>query len=562
MAYQALYREWRPQTFAAVVGQPHIVRTLQNMLRQGRVYHAFLFCGPRGTGKTTLAKLLAKALNCQQGPTTEPCQTCPACLGITAGNYVDVLEIDGASNRGIDEIRELRERVKYAPAEGRYKVYIIDEVHMLTTEAFNALLKTLEEPPAHVVFVFATTEVQKVPATILSRCQRFDFRRIGGRVIEDALIDLCSKAGFAAEPEALRLIASAANGGMRDALSMLDQARSYAGEQKLTAADVQEVVGLVSDATFRQLLTDLVQGDLQSAFEELSGLIERGREVAQIADGFVQYARACLLHSVGLAPEGFLPPEADVSPAFLTTLLQTLLSVEKEIRYASNQRVLLELALFRAGRSSVLTAPATQAQSKPEAAQPMLTPKLSEPKQVSQPKAVEQAAVESVREGEADLATSPPDGVTRVSLEDIGVAHPDEAVPGADQGDGALGLTLRGLRQRWPDFVAKVSSEDPSIGAPLASGQIKQLSDAVIILQFEKGFHRKVVNDNLRLIEEWLQGEFHQPLRLSCIMQSDNPGVERAEDKLSVDEAEKIALSLFEGQEVDSNQMGGPKSDE
>ncbi len=562
MAYQALYREWRPQTFADVVGQPHIVRTLQNMLRQGRVYHAFLFCGPRGTGKTTLAKLLAKALNCQQGPTTEPCQTCAACLGIKAGNYVDVLEIDGASNRGIDEIRELRERVKYAPAEGRYKVYIIDEVHMLTTEAFNALLKTLEEPPAHVVFVFATTEVQKVPATILSRCQRFDFRRIGDRVIEDALVDLCRKAVFAVEPEALRLIAAAANGGMRDALSMLDQARSYAGEQTLTAADVQEVIGLVSDATFRQLLTHLVQGDLQSALENLSGLIERGREVAQIADGFVQYARSCLLHSVGLAPEGFVPPAVDASPAFLTSLLQALLAVEKEIRYASNQRVLLELALFRASHPLALAAPATQTQSMPGTAQPMSVPESPESKRAAHPETVEPATAELVRVDKADSVALPLDVDNHEAVEDKGASRQDEVILVTDREDSTLGLTLRRLRQRWPDFVAKVASEDPSIGAPLANGQIKQLSDSVIVLQFEKGFHRKVVNDNLRLIEELLQAELHQPLRLSCLLQSENPAVEQVEDRLSVDDAEKIALSLFEGQEVDSNQMGGPKSNE
>lgn len=557
MAYQALYREWRPQTFADVVGQPHIVRTLQNMLRQGRVYHAFLFCGPRGTGKTTLAKLLAKALNCQQGPTTEPCQTCPACLGIKAGNYVDVLEIDGASNRGIDEIRELRERVKYAPAEGRYKVYIIDEVHMLTTEAFNALLKTLEEPPAHVVFVFATTEVQKVPATILSRCQRFDFRRIGGRVIEDALIDLCRKAGYAVEPEALQLIAAAANGGMRDALSMLDQARSYAGEQQLTATDVQEVVGLVSDATFRQLLTNLVQGDLQSAFAELNGLIERGREISQIADGFVQYARTCLLHSVGLAPEGFLSPAVEASPAFLTTLLQALLAVEKEIRYASNQRVLLELALFRACHPPVPAVPEAHIQPEPRHAPSAAVTRLSSPKPAAE--TATRAEAESVGAGEGDPVAQPPGLADQVGPKATGAADRGEIIPEEDQEESPPSLTLRSLRQRWPDFVAKVACEDPSIGAPLANGQIKQLSESVIVLQFEKGFHRKVVNDNLRLIEELLRGEFQQPLRLNCLLQSENPSAERVEDRLTEDDTEKIALSLFEGQEVDSNSDGRPK---
>lgn len=553
MAYQALYRVWRPQTFADVVGQPHIVRTLQNMLRQGRIYHAFLFCGPRGTGKTTLAKLLAKALNCQNGLTIEPCQTCPACLGIKAGSYVDVLEIDGASNRGIDEIRELRERIKYAPSEGRYKVYIIDEVHMLTTEAFNALLKTLEEPPAHVVFVFATTEVQKVPATILSRCQRFDFRRISSKVIEEELTSLCEKATISVEPAAVRLIAAAANGGMRDALSMLDQARSYAGDQTLTANDVQEVVGLVSDVTFRQLLTHLVLGDLRAALEELDGLVGRGREIVQITDGFLQYARTCLLHGVGLAPEGFVAPAPEMSAAFLTTLLQALLSAEKDIRYASNQRVLLELALFRACQASATPMPVATALPGKE---PVALPS-SEPGPAAQPRRPQvQPEVEPVKAGEAVEDVPPPQfspeppADEEVQLDAGAERAPDERVDS---------LTLRQLRQRWPDFIARVSGQDPSIGAPLANGKITQLLDSVITLQFEKGFHRKVVNDNLRSIEEWLQGEFRQPLHLNCLMQSESPVVERTEEKLSVDDAERIALSLFEGQEVNSSQIGGPK---
>ena len=228
MAYIALYRKWRPQTFKDLVGQEHISRTLANAITSGHIGHAYLFAGPRGTGKTSTAKILAKALNCEHGPTPEPCGKCEQCRKITEGSSMDVFEIDAASNRGIDEIRDLRETVKFAPVDGRYKVYIIDEVHMLTTEAFNALLKTLEDPPAHVVFILATTEAHKVPPTIQSRCQRYDFKRITVGEIEGRLRYIAKEMKMEAEDEALSMIAIQADGGMRDALSILDQCAALA----------------------------------------------------------------------------------------------------------------------------------------------------------------------------------------------------------------------------------------------------------------------------------------------------------------------------------------------
>ena len=231
MAYVALYRKWRPKTFSDLVGQEHVSRTLSQAIETGRVGHAYLFSGPRGTGKTSTAKILAKALNCEQGPTTEPCNECESCRRVNDGTSMDVFEIDAASNRGIDEIRDLRETVKFAPANGKYKVYIIDEVHMLTSEAFNALLKTLEEPPERVVFILATTEVHKVPATIQSRCQRYDFKRIAVREIAERLRYVAENSEIKAEDAALALIARESAGGMRDALSTLDQCASLAEEQ-------------------------------------------------------------------------------------------------------------------------------------------------------------------------------------------------------------------------------------------------------------------------------------------------------------------------------------------
>ena len=535
MTYQALYREWRPQTFAEVVGQPHIVRTIQNMLKQGRVYHAFLFCGPRGTGKTTLAKLLAKALNCQGGPTPEPCLVCPACQAIKRGSFVDVLEIDGASNRGIDEIRDLRERVKYAPAEGRYKVYIIDEVHMLTTEAFNALLKTLEEPPTHVVFVLATTEVQKVPATILSRCQRFDFRLLNQATIEAELERICERAGIEADQLALQLIAQAANGGMRDALSMLDQVNSFAGEQSITALDVQEVVGLVPNVEFGRLLDFLVVGELGPALTQLDQLVDRGKEIAQVVDGFIQYCRNCLLRLAGLEPDRFTAPSALVSSSFLTCLMDALLEVEKDLRFVSNPRVLLELAMFRASCGATIGPGQQSAITVDRTSEDGFTSRSVPPAISLEPPSPDQGV------------SSKPMREKRSDAEEVAVADSP--------------LTLRQLRQRWPDFVAQLLSEEPGVGAKLASGQVKQLEGNVLTLHFEKSFPKKMLEqaDNLQAIQQRLLKEFRVPLRLNCVLIDGSQAQERQETTPPCDEAAKIALTLFEGQEIDSNYDGRPK---
>ncbi|MDP3730508.1 MAG: DNA polymerase III subunit gamma/tau [Candidatus Omnitrophota bacterium] len=290
MSYIVFARKYRPQAFDEVVGQSHITTTLENAIAQDRVAHAYIFAGPRGVGKTTTARIFAKALNCERGPTADPCNKCPLCLEITQGSSLDILEIDGASNRGIDEIRNLRENVKFSPSKGRFKVYIIDEVHMLTQEAFNALLKTLEEPPAHVKFIFATTQAHKVPPTILSRCQRFDFRRISIKDIVDSLKAIAKKENLKVEDDVLILMAKHSDGSMRDAQVVLDQISSFA-DGRISLEDASKILGAVSDDILFSLADSIKSRDALGALKIIDDLANEGKDVAEIVLYLIEHFR-------------------------------------------------------------------------------------------------------------------------------------------------------------------------------------------------------------------------------------------------------------------------------
>lgn len=310
MGYQALYRTWRPQDFDALVGQQAVKQALANALTTGRIAHAYLFTGPRGTGKTSTARILAKALNCKEGPTAHPCGSCVSCQRITEGTDLDVYEIDAASNRGIDQIKALRDQLAFSPVEGRYKIYIIDEVHMLSTEAFNALLKTLEEPPSHVIFILATTDPQKIPPTIHSRCQRFDFHRVTVEEIVDHLAYVAEGSGIQADKAALRVIAIQAEGGMRDALSLLDQCGVMSST--VTVATVRLVLGVVGRETLRELVAAIGKGDLAGALAKLNFLLEQGKDVGQVLTELAEYLRAVLLYkAVPEYEESYLTDSAE-----------------------------------------------------------------------------------------------------------------------------------------------------------------------------------------------------------------------------------------------------------
>ena len=355
MAYVALYRRWRPESFADLVGQEHISRTLSRAVMSGQTSHAYLFTGPRGTGKTSTAKILARALNCAEGPTLTPCGVCDSCRSISDGSSMDVFEIDAASNRGIDEIRDLRESVKFAPTEGHYKIYIIDEVHMLTTEAFNALLKTLEEPPERVIFILATTEPHKVPATIQSRCQRYDFHRITVTEIRDRLIYVCKESDIAAEEDALGIIAAQADGGMRDALSILDQCMALA-EGTLTAERVQEALGLVGRAWIRRMAGEIAARDAAALIAQLSELLQSGRELKQVLAELAQYFRQLMIAGVGGAvsaaelcagdAEELRMDAAQFTQEEIMSILRRLNETMQELRTSPQPRIAVETLLI------------------------------------------------------------------------------------------------------------------------------------------------------------------------------------------------------------------------
>jgi DNA polymerase-3 subunit gamma/tau len=356
VSYQALYRLWRPQQFKDVVGQDHIIRTLQNALLQEKVSHAYLFTGPRGTGKTSTAKIFAKTLNCEHAPTSEPCNECAICKGITDGSIGDVIEIDAASNNGVDEIRDIREKVKYAPSAGKYKVYIIDEVHMLSIGAFNALLKTLEEPPGHVIFILATTEPHKIPLTILSRCQRFDFHKINQSVISNRLQMVLEHQGNTIDEEALMILSRAAEGGMRDALSILDQAISYSDEH-ITLDDVLSVTGTISQETLSQIIESISKGDVSSCLTSLDVLLVNGKDPVRLIEDLTMYFRDILLYKHSPKMEGLLE-RATVTESFqllcesfevelIYEMIDSLSKSQQEMKWTNHPRVLLEVAIVQ-----------------------------------------------------------------------------------------------------------------------------------------------------------------------------------------------------------------------
>lgn len=358
MAYTALYRKYRPPTFDDVKGQDHIVRTLKNQIQSDRVGHAYLFCGTRGTGKTSIAKIFARAVNCENPVDGSPCNTCKTCRAILDGASMNVMEIDAASNNGVDNVREIRDEVQYSPTDGKYRVYIIDEVHMLSTGAFNALLKTLEEPPAYVIFILATTEAHRIPITVLSRCQRYDLKRINSDIIAGQIRQILDQEGIEAQEKAIRYIAKAADGSMRDAQSLLEQCISFYYGQRLDYEKVLDVLGAVDNAVFSQLLREVINQDVAACISVIDEIVETGRELTQFVTDFTWYMRNLLLvqtsdqeaEALEMSTENYAALKEEASLLDIDTLMRYIRifsELSNQLRYAVSKRVLVEMAVIK-----------------------------------------------------------------------------------------------------------------------------------------------------------------------------------------------------------------------
>ncbi|MBM3472757.1 MAG: DNA polymerase III subunit gamma/tau [Armatimonadetes bacterium] len=554
MSYVSLTLKYRPTTFADVVGQEHVTRTLRNAVAEGRIHHAYLFSGPRGTGKTSVARVLGKALNCEHGPTPDPCGQCAMCRAIRDGRALDIVEIDAASNRGIDEIRELRERVKYSPAEARHKLYILDEVHMLTTEAFNALLKTLEEPPAHAFFVLATTEAHRVPATIVSRCQRFDFRRLGVTEIAGALRQIAEAEGIGAEPEALAAIARAADGGMRDAQSILDQMRAYAGDT-IDLQTVNSVLGATDVRTLTEIIGAVLSGDARAICETVDRLISAGKDLGRLLDDLMLYARDMSRLGLGVEPIGPVAGAEDLAeirtqakalgPQRAMALMTHFAQVRQAFRQSTQHGLLVETALLEAARTRETATQPVAADSLP--AQPTVPPARPTPPPEPTP-------APPVREAPAPKPAPPP----------------EEPTPVPAVGEGPLRVEI--VRQHWPNVEGALRRMRRYPVWALAQQAAPTAVDGnLITLSFGaqwKTLHEKMSGDNRKALEQALSQVLGMTVEVDPILlEGELPG--NAAPPRSAEAAPPEAASerfnpveqvkeTFPGSTVMGNGRGGP----
>lgn len=556
MAHIALYRAWRPQTFRDMVGQQHIRQTLQNAIRERRISHAYLFNGPRGTGKTSAAKIFAKAVNCERGPAAEPCNECAACRGITSGSIMDVLEIDAASNRGIDEIREIRDNVRYAPSEVRYKVYIIDEVHMLTSEAFNALLKTLEEPPEHVIFILATTEPHKLPATIVSRCQRFDFRQVSLEEQVQRLRDICVDEDIRADDDALAYIARLSDGGMRDAISLLEQVAAFGGEG-ITLDVAVDVTGGIAAEQFGELAAAVRDRSAAAVLPLAEQLMQAGKSADKCMENLIYYFRDLLV--LKLAPQGaagtqrvvdaerFREMADSFDTARLFRMIEELNRYQAEMRHASHPQALFEVALLK-----LCTMPADAA-----AGHEGGTVQGADAERTSAP-AVSAAAAGAAASGEVGRLQQRIDSLER-RLEQLlrsgasgdnagGGGSPAQAGGGsamrggqrgafAQRGGGGISRTVKlepflaaagepetaQVRMKWSEVLARVKDARVTVHAWLVDGEPVSVAGGTVLVAFKNTIHRETTEKpaNRELIEKVLQEAFGKPMQLATVMQKE-----------------------------------------
>jgi len=516
MSYVVIARRWRPQRFDDIIGQEHVSKTLSNAISNDRIAHSYIFTGPRGVGKTTSARILAKALNCEQGPTPTPCNECSSCTSITQGNSLDVLEIDGASNRGIDEIRNLRDNIRYTPTQGKYKIYIIDEVHMLTKEAFNALLKTLEEPPDHALFIFATTEIHKVPATILSRCQRFDFRRIPLKTIMAHLQNICDQDKIEIEEEALLQIAKKADGSMRDAQSILDQIISYSGES-VKFENVSQALGVIHQDIFFTLTEHIRNHDIKALILMAKEVFDSGYDLNEFMIGLEDHFRNLLVVcSTGTTDflevsENYLEKYKEVSQAFsendLIGYLQTISETLQLVKSSQQPNLKFELGLI----------------------------KLAKMPSVKQ--------IEQVLEKLDLLKKKAPNSTLT----------PSSNTPSTSEPSTTAGLTNGQLHKEWPQVLDLINEKKPTLIPILEKANPELVKDLELELDLGpvNNLQKELLKKNKSLIIQSAQKVFKLAVTIHCIFEELNEETVKINQKQQQQsKAEIMAKIRSEGGEV------------
>ena len=577
MNYQVTARKWRPQTFGEVVGQEHITTTLQNALTSGRIAQSYLFCGPRGVGKTTAARILAKALNCANRPeseagslpATDPCNQCDSCISIGNGTSMNVLEIDGASNNSVDDIRELREVVRYVSMAGTYKIYIIDEVHMLSTAAFNALLKTLEEPPAHVVFIFATTEVQELPETILSRCQRFNFRRLAADVIAAHLGRIAAAEGIEAEEDALFQLGARADGSLRDAESALDQVVAF-DQSKVSLTTVRQVLGIVDRSLYFELNGAIAAGESAAILEILAKATDEGIDVEELAHGFSEHLRHLLCAKIQgsearleLASEDhqrYLELASEVTAEDIMRMLQVLMDLEPVLKRSAHPLFRLELALVRLanmGRSlevgellrrlqnleRALGSGDAAVQGSSHRGGPV-----EEPPATQTPAAGNENRMDSVQQPTAAPLVEPEPGLAEIGPPPTGDSSPHAASSGASESSGST--TLAQVRGGWEDLVTEFRKSQPTLGIFLNGAELVACERNIIRLGFDPAdrFPMSQVEKNRATVEQACSEKWGAAMRIECVAKGEAPPASAGQS--AQNPAVKSVLETFDGELV------------